>query len=418
MNHYSGTAPTQPLRVGYVLKRYPRYSETFIVNEILAHEAAGLEVEIFALRGPCDTHFQDIIARVRAPVNYLHAEGLRAINLWDTLQATSNGLPDFWRDLEMARGEDVREVYQAVLLARAVQDQRIDHLHAHFSTSATTVARLAARFAGLPYSFTAHAKDIFHESVKPDDLQRKLSDAAAVVTVSDYNLRYLSETYGPAAAHVQRIYNGLSLENFPYAAPQARAPLIVSVGRLIEKKGLEDLIDACAILARGGRQFECQIVGGGEREGVLRARIEQLGLQAQVQLTGPQPQGEVIALVQSASAFAAPCVIGSDNNQDGLPTVLLEAMALGTPCVATPVTGIPEVLQHDQTGLMVPQHDPVALAAVLKRLLADTSLRTRLAGQARRLIERQFDIHLNTAHQRAVFEMAAQTRRAALKEAV
>jgi glycosyltransferase involved in cell wall biosynthesis len=395
---------SEPLRVGYVLKRYPRYSETFIVTEILAHEAAGLDLEIFALRPPEDSHFQDAIAGVRAPVNYLPFQGLKAADFWEALQETGEVLPGLWTALEAARGEEARNVYQAVRLAREVRRKGIRHLHAHFASDATTVARLAARFAGRPYTFTAHAKDIFHEDVRPDDLRSKLSDAAAVITVSDYNLGHLRATYGPAAARVQRIYNGLDLQQLPYGAPHDRPPRIVAVGRLVEKKGFADLIDACALLANRGCRFDCQIVGTGELEASLRTKVERLRLQARVELTGPRPQNEVFQHIQSAAVFAAPCVVGRDGNRDGLPTVLLEAMALGTPCVSTDVTGIPEVLHPHGTGLMVPQHDPAALAAAIERLLGDPVLRVQLATQARRLIEAEFDIHRNTVHLRALFQ--------------
>jgi len=393
-------------RVGYVLKRYPRYSETFIVNEILAHEAAGLEIEIFALRSPTDTHFQDALARVRAPVHYLPAEGLKAAVLWEQLQRAGELLPGAWAKFEAARGEAVIDVYQSMLLAHAVRSRGINHLHAHFATSATTVARLAGRFAEVPYSFTAHAKDIFHEDVNPADLRRKLAEASAVITVSEYNLQYLREHYGAAATRVERLFNGLELGRFHYAAPTERPPHIIGVGRLVEKKGFADLIAACALLARRGRTFTCEIVGSGELEDDLRARIERLNLQQKVALTGPRPQREIVHCVQKAAVFVAPCIVGEDGNRDGLPTVLLEAMALGTPCVSTDVTGIPEVLHDGETGLMAPQHDPTALATAIERLLDDAELRLRLAANARRLIEKEFDIHRNTARQRAIFGIA------------
>lgn len=405
-----------PMRVGYVLKRYPRYSETFIVTEILAHEAAGLEIEIFSLLPPNDTHFQDAIARVRVPVHYLAREGLKAVDFWAILEETSEVLPGLLTALDLARGEEVHDVYQAMLLAREVHLKDIYHLHAHFATSATTVVRLAAFFAGVSYSFTAHAKDIFHESVQPDDLRRKLSDAAAVITVSNYNLEYLRETYGAAASCVQRIYNGLDLKQFPYEAPRDRLSRIVAVGRLIEKKGFADLIEACAILVSHGRPFDCQIIGTGPLEADLRAQIERMGLQATVSLLGPRPQSEVIKHVQSAAVFAAPCVIGTDGNRDGLPTTLLEAMALGTSCVSTDVTGIPEVLHDEETGLLVPQHDPASLAVAIEQLLTDPILRVQLATRATRLIEAEFDIHRNSAHLRAIFQASARVGIKAARE--
>lgn len=397
------------MKVGYVLKRYPRYSETFVVNEILAHEAAGTEVEIFSLLYPEDGHFQDVISRVRASVTYLPTKGLKAQDFWTTLVEAGDVSPGLWSSLDDARVEEARYVYQAAALAREVQSRGISHLHAHFATASTTVARLAARFAEVPYTFTTHAKDIFHESVVHEDLRRKLADAAGVVTVSDYNLEYLRDAYGPAAERVRRVYNGLDLERFPYHSPRERPPLIVAVGRLVEKKGFADLISACDVLRKRGVEFGCRIIGLGEQEAELRGLISGLGLDGRVELLGPRPQSEMIEHVREAALFAAPCVVGADGNRDGLPTVLLEAMALGTPCVSTDVTGIPEILLDGETGLMVPQRDPGALASAVERMILNPELRTRLAERARRLIETDFDIHENAARVREVFRSATRT---------
>jgi glycosyltransferase involved in cell wall biosynthesis len=390
------------MRIGYVLKRFPRYSETFVVTEVLAHEAAGWEVEIFSLRPPIDTHFQDLLAKVRAPVRYLPSEGTRPVDFWAALQEARRALPMGWTALDAARDEPAGDVYQALLLALEVRRRGIEHLHAHFATVASTVAGLAARMAGVPFTFTAHAKDIYHDTVRPDDLRRKLTEAAAVVTVSDFNLAHLRDTYGPAAAGVWRVYNGLDLDRFPYREPRVRPPRVVSVGRLVEKKGFDVLINAASLLAEGGVDFTVDILGNGELEEELRRQIEALGLAARVRLMGPRPQAEVARAVAEAAAFAAPCVVGRDGNRDGLPTTLLEAMALGTPCVSTDVTGIPEVVRDGETGLVVPQNDASALAFALKRLLSDPELRLDLAARARRQIERDFDARRNGAQLREI----------------
>lgn len=402
--------PSDSMRIGYVVKRYPRYSETFIVNEVLAHEAAGLAVEIFSLRPPCDTHFQDRIARVRAPVQYLTLESTRSAGFWRTLGRAAETLPDLWQTLGAARREDVALVHQALLLAGQMRDRGISHLHSHFATESTTVARLAARFAGATYSFTAHAKDIYHENASFEDRREKLQEAAGVVTVSDYNLRYLRNTFGSAADRVRRVYNGLELNEFSYTPPTDRPPLIVAVGRLVEKKGFDDLVRACALLVERGTRFRCRIIGAGELEQALRRQIGELGLENWVEMLGPRPQAEVIRLVREAAVLAAPCVVGGDGNRDGLPTVLLEAMALGTPCVSTAVTGIPEIVRDGETGRLVPERDPDALASAIVPLLSDSSLRVRLAEQARGLVEREFDIHRNAA---AIRSMFCETSRAA-----
>lgn len=392
-----------PRKIAYVVKRYPRYSETFIVNEILAHEAAGLELEIFSLLPPIDTHFQNAISQVRAPVHYLPYDGPKASDLWNALQHAQGIIADFNDAVLAAQGKLVRDVHQALVLARIIRARGIGHLHAHFASAATTVARLAARFAGISYSFTAHAKDIFHESVQADDLRKKLEEARVAITVSDFNAQFLRSEYGSAARRVVRVYNGLDLASFPFLSPQEREPRIVAVGRLVEKKGFGILVEACSLLAQSGISFHCQIIGGGELEGQLRHQIAVLGLEKQIELLGPRPQREIVANIQRAAVFAAPCVVGDDGNRDGLPTVLLEAMALGTPCVSTDVTGIPEALRDNVTGLMTPQHDATALASAIEKLFFDSALRVRLAESARAVIEEKFDIRLNAARQRELF---------------
>jgi glycosyltransferase involved in cell wall biosynthesis len=204
------------------------------------------------------------------------------------------------------------------------------------------------------------------------------------------------------------------LRQLQYSSPAERPPLIISVGRLIEKKGLSVLIDACAILQQKNYEFQCQIVGTGALESTLHQQIQDLGLQSCVQIVGARPQNEVFQLVQQAAVFAAPYVIGKDGNRDGLPTVLLEAMALGTPCVSTVVTGIPEVVRDGETGLIVGQYDAEELAIGLGQLLKDSALRVKLSTQARSLIESEFDICRNTEVLRDLF--LTQRRKGAKEE--
>jgi glycosyltransferase involved in cell wall biosynthesis len=395
-----------PSRVGYVVKRYPRFSETFVVSEILAHEEAGMEVEIFSLYPPNDTHFQASLARVRAPVTYIPADGLRAADFWAGMQRAAGCFPDLCSRLDITHTAPARDVYQALLLACEARRRHIQHLHAHFATVATSVVRLAAGFLNLPYSFTAHAKDIFHSSVNHDELRRNLSGAAAVVTVSDYNLEYLRRTFGPATARVRRIYNGLDFDQLGPPSHQNASSLIVAVGRLIEKKGFSDLVKACRVLADRGRAFECVIIGTGLLRPTLQAQIEAARLSDHVTLVGPRPRDEVLCYMRRAAVFAAPCVVGNDGDRDGLPTVLLEAMAVGAPCIATDVTGIPEAIQDGETGFVVPQGDFVAFAAAMERLLDDSELRAQIASRARCRVERHFDVRRNAAELRDLFVSA------------
>ena len=405
------------MRIAYLVKRYPKFSETFIVNEILAHEAAGLPVEILALRNVAETHFQDGLARVRAPVTYVPESTRRVRCFWELLDSLRQRLPALWPTLANARINEVDDLFQALYVADLIERRGITHLHAHFGTVATTVARLAAAFAGITYGFTAHAKDIFHNSVQEVELRAKLRDASYVVTVSDFNLAYLRRLYGRDAAGVVRIYNGLDLTDLDFASPFERGPRIVAVGRLVEKKGFHVLIDALARLRARGRPVDCRIIGDGEERDRLARQIAGLDLQDRVQLAGPRPRADVLDEMRRSAAIVAPCIVGRDGNRDGLPTVLLEAMAVGTPTISTDVTGIPEVVRNGETGLLVSQNDAEALATAIAELTADGAQRARLAATARRRIEAEFDIARNTAELRRLFARAHLPRLDSVRQA-
>ncbi|MFD6136088.1 glycosyltransferase family 4 protein [Isoptericola sp. NPDC056618] len=409
----STTAPTP--RVGYVTKMYPRFSETFIVNEVRGLERRGLEIEIFSLRAPVDTRFHAALADVAAPVRFV-PRAARASDAWWALAEAHDRLD--LRSLPAAvladlLAADPEDAVQALWVASAAHDAGLTHLHAHFGSVATTVARLAAAVLGIGYTFTAHAKDIFHESVDPADLRTKLADARAVVTVSDHNLAYLRDTYGPAADAVVRVYNGLDLDEYARTTAPRRPGRVCAVGRLVEKKGFGDLLDALALLVEAGREVHLDLVGSGPQEAELRDRAAALGLlrcgAEHVTFHGPLPQDRVRDVVARAAVFAAPCVLGADGNRDGLPTVLLEAMALGTPVVSTPVTGIPEAVRDGATGRLVPPGDAPALAAALGALLDDPGEAARLADGARAHIEAEFDVVGTSRRLLDVLETAAAT---------
>lgn len=406
-------------RVAYVLKMYPRFSETFIVNEVLAHEAAGTDVRIVSLRAPADGRFHESLAEVRAPVTYLRHKGWRAEDLWTTLEASCRAWPDLPSVLPELLAAEVDDAAQALQLAALVRAEGITHLHAHFASVATTVARLASLITGVPYTFTAHAKDIFHAEVDDTDLARKISSAVACVTVSDFNADHLRGLPGSSPDRVVRIYNGLDLTRFPHRPDPGDAGEVdvVAVGRLVEKKGFDVLLDAVAELHRRGRPVRCDVVGAGPLEGALRRRVLDLGLDRSVRLLGPRPQGQVRRAVQGATVLAAPCVVAADGNRDGMPTVLLESMALGTPVVATGVTGVPELVQEGVTGLLVAQGDATALADALARLLDEPALRARLSAAARERVELDFDVRHQAAALRDVFARASQVPREAADDA-
>lgn len=399
-----------PLYVGYVLKRYPRFSETFVVNEILAHERAGTQIAIFAL-GPVDEpHFQHDIARVQAPVTRLNDKQRNTESFWDLLHTAHQQLPHFAGNLFLLRHHNVHEFAQAIMIALAVRERGIQCLHAHFGTRATTVARLAARLSGISYTFTAHAKDIYYPYEETTDMARKLRDAARAITVSDYNLQYLKAQYGNAADRAIRIYNGIDLVNFPYSPQGLETRHILAVGRLVAKKGFGILIDALAVLHARNIDCHCTLIGYGPLQAALTERIQSAGVAHLVTLAGPKPQPEIISAMQNAAMVVAPCIVSEEGDRDGLPTILLEAMALGTPVISTHVAGIPELVTDGETGLCVAPHDPHALASAIARLLDEAGTRVYLSQQARKRIEQHYDIDKNTVQLRSVFTSSVEEK--------
>ena len=400
--------PRSPIAVGYVLKRYPRFSETFVVNEILALEKAGVQVDIFALGPVNETHFQEAISRVRAPVHRIRHQFHDTELYWQLLVQARKALPEFRRLAHLADDHDWVTVGQAVLLAMQAQSKGIRHLHAHFGTQAATVARLAAAFAGIHYSFTAHAKDIYHQYEEPVQLDLKIRDAAFTVTVSDYNVDYLRTHFGAPTDRTHRIYNGLDLSAFPYYPPINRPSHVVAVGRLVEKKGFPFLIEAIGLLRDRGVDCRCTLVGDGPMRPLLQERIEELGLTDRVQLAGVRPLPEVSAFLKGAAVLVAPSIISEGGDRDGLPTILVEGMALGTPCISTQVVGIPELIRDHETGLCVPPNDAKVLADAIAEMLGNPTMARLLADNARALIESEYDVHRNTARLRDLFAQSIQ----------
>lgn len=379
------------LRIGYVLKRFPRFSETFILNELLALQALGVETHVFSLLAPPDEPRHARLADLRAPVTYL-----------DKAKGPVPAMAP--EDAPLFAGNDETTVAslhgKAAEVARLARAAGITHLHAHFGSDPSTVALLAARDLCGTFSFTAHARDIYHTYVSPriDAAKRraKLSEAAFVVTVSDFNAAHLRALCPEAAENIHRLYNGIDLSLF--TPSESTVPgRILAVGRLVEKKGFAVLVDACARLRTRGLAFHCRIIGDGPLHGALQAQVATLGLAGQVSLVGPIPQERLAEELGTAAIATLPCIITPDGDRDGLPTVLLEAMGKAIPVVTTTVTGGPEIVAAGETGLLCPPNDPVALADALETLLKDPH-RAHAMGVAGRLrAERLFDLPTNVA---------------------
>ena len=393
-----------PFRVAYVVKRYPRFSETFIVNEILANEESGLDMVIFSLLPTSDTHFQDIIGKVRTPVFYIKSDNIKAIDFWNAIENCRKFIPSISNKLKIIKKEEYKDVYQSLVLSYLLYENNINHIHAHFATNATSISRLASILSGIPYTFTAHARDIYHNDVVHSELEKKINDAAKVITIGEYNLNYLNNIYPKHKDNIRLVYNGLDFNKLPrYNNVKRNKNTIISVGRLIEKKGFNVLIDACNVLNSKKIPFNCKIIGSGYLEEKLKTQIIKLDLQEKIQLLGSVPRSEMFRYIQESQVFVAPSILGSDGDRDGLPTTLLEAMAMGTPCISTNVTGIPEAIEDGITGILIPQNNSESLALALENLFSDEKILKSISDNGKKLVQSKFDIRKNSTTLRQIF---------------
>ncbi len=398
----------EPPRVGYILKMFPRLSETFILNEILELERLGVALRIFSLKRPVDSALHPQTKFVRGTVTYL-PEGiwrqpvrilLANIAVWrrypTTYRRVLTHLVRRWRTKSF--GDSLLRFSQACCLIREMKG--VTHLHAHYANIPSKVALLVHRITGIPYSVTTHAKDIFQNAaITSSPVQERLRQAHFVVGNSDYAANHIRANIADQPA-VYTIYNGINVNFFALRNQEPVERVILSVGRLVEKKGFGDLIDACHLLKQRGISFRCNLVGGGILSKTLKEKIKSLGLREQVRMLGPLSQEQLLPHYERAMIFALPCIEAADGDRDIIPNVVKEAMAVGVPVVTSRFPAIDELVEHGVNGLLVPPSNAVALAECLEFLLSDTALRQCLARQARTVIEEHFDCRVNFARLR------------------
>jgi glycosyltransferase involved in cell wall biosynthesis len=392
-----------PGRILFILKGYPRLSETFIAQEIRTLEKRGFRLSIASLRHPTDKRVHPVIGEIAAPVSYLpeylHEEPLR---VWRSflkarrLPGFGTCLSLFWKDLkrDVTRNR-VRRLGQACVLAAELPPDVV-HLHAHFIHTPGSVARYASIMNGLSWTCSAHAKDIW--TTAEWDLREKLREMRWAVTCTKAGRATLS-ALAPTDDAVRLVYHGLDLSRFPpLIAPaserdgrNAEKPVrLLTVARAVEKKGLDTLLSALARLP-ADLAWTWTHIGGGPLTDALKAQAKAFGLADRVTFHGSQDQMAVIAAYHKADLFVLPCRIGDDGDRDGLPNVLVEAASQGLALLSTPVSGVPEFIVDGETGALTPPDDASALALAIETLARDPGRRYRLAKTALDLVRRSFD---------------------------
>ncbi len=398
--------PSPAAPIAFVLKGYPRLSETFIAQEILALEQRGVPITIFSLRHPTDAETHAMHRDIAAPVNYLpeyvRDDPVRVMRGWFVarrLPGYSRALRIWLRDLRRdLTANRARRFAQALVLASEM-DGKIRHLHAHFLHTPGSVARYTAIMHGLPWSFSAHAKDIW--TTPAWELREKLGSCAWGVSCTRAGADYLNELGAQQpTAPVELVYHGLDLARFP--APPATysdrdgstpdaAVRLISVGRAVVKKGFDNLLRALSLLPKE-LHWRLQHLGSGPELAALKEQAQSLGLAQQITWCGPVDQAAIISALRESDLFALACRVGPDGDRDGVPNVLLEAQSQELACVTSNLSAIPEFIIDGETGLLCPPDDAQAFAAALAQLIRDPKRRAQMGRMGRIRLETRFQM--------------------------
>jgi glycosyltransferase involved in cell wall biosynthesis len=391
------------LTIGMIVSTWPRLSQTFVLREVLGLERLGLRVRIFSIKVPTGEPVHAEVAQVRAPVTYLAFRGSWRPILGANLRLVRDLGRLYFRTLFRGLGyirygnvlHILRQFLRGAYVADILRREPVDRIHAHFATAPASLAMFTSELTGIPYTFAVHANDIFVKA-RGRLLRAKIARAEMIVANNEHNRQYLLSRFGAELeGKVPRIYNGLDLSQIDFRWPRVSdpgPPLVLAVGRMVPKKGFGDLISATGILRDRGRAFRLEIIGEGPLKQRIQSQIEKLNLENVVDLRGAQAQDLVLSAYGRAAVFVLPCIITKNGDRDGIPNVLFEAMASGAPVISTTVSAIPELVQPDNNGLLIPPGNPSMLADAIDRLLLDPELRDRLARAARETIETRFTL--------------------------
>jgi colanic acid/amylovoran biosynthesis glycosyltransferase len=419
MSRIGAQAPLAGHKIAYVMSRFPHLPETFILREMAELERQGWQVALYPLilQDPPLVHAEakPWLARAR-PLPYI-ATAVLAENWREFLRQPCRYLAT-WREVlwenRTSPGFLIRAVAlfpKAVYAATLMQGEGVSHVHAHYATHPALAAWIIHRLTGISYSVTVHAHDIF---VCRAMLATKLREAAWVVAISDFNREYLARVIGPwirSKTHV--VHCGIEPEKYVSGAsalPTGGVFELISVGSLQPYKGFPHLIEACALLRERGIPLRCRIVGGGEDRPLLEQMIAQARLEGSIELLGSLPQAAVAPLLATADCYVQPSIITPAGKMEGIPVSLMEALACALPVVASDISGIPELVRHRQTGLLVPPANASALADALATIYDRPQLAATLGRAGQEHVWREFDLKSNVSRLATLFGGTRRTR--------
>ena len=400
--HFSHVAYrlTVDRKLGYLFERFPAFTQTFCARELAELYRQGTSPPVFSIRRPAEARPGNIPLE-NIPVYYL--PNTNSLEFKIRTKLVSSRLKDLWSGSGDIR--DKGRFREAAYLGPVLKKAQVSHVHVHFAGLASRTAWWIKRLFGITYSFTGHANDIF--CPKPDQrvgLSDLVREASFVVIVSDFGANLLRRGFPESVQKIYRVYNGLDLSVFK-SAPHGGSPIrLLSIGRLIEKKGFNFLIEACRLLRSSRFPFVCQIIGDGPERDRLDELIQRYQLSDLVRLLGPLPQTDLAEILAQSSIFVFPAIHDSSGDTDNLPTVLIEAMASSLPIVATGVAGIPEIVQQNENGILVPEKDPAQLADAIRVMAGDKGLLERFGKASRRIAEEKFALSNTVGQLKRLFE--------------
>ena len=400
-------------RVAYILLWFPEPTQTFILDEVNTLVGLGMDLSVFTLYGPRPSHRLAGMAPVQAPVYHLGVASWREVlrghvhlrRDWGpgSAEFLRRVLVRRWRSLETA-GEALWAALAGVHLAGHFQAESITHIHAPWANGPATAAWVASGLSGIPFSFCGHAHDIY----PPDGaLAEKLKAASFVRTISQANCRYLTDLVPEAAGKIVHITYGAPLAASPRLPRESTPPFqLLALGRLVEKKGFPVLLAACRYLQEWGVDFHLSLAGDGPQRHRLVGLVQEYALGDRVSFLGHVPHNQVPELFRQADLFVMPCQVARGGDRDGLPNVILEALALQVPVVATDVNGVNEAVLPGETGWLVPPEKPRLLAQALREALSQPEEAQRRAQAGRELVGREFDSPTNYARLKVCLDQA------------
>jgi colanic acid/amylovoran biosynthesis glycosyltransferase len=386
-------------RLGYLFERFPAFTQTFCARELAELYRQGATPPVFSIRRPAEDR------PVNIPLEKIHVYYLPDTNSLEFKIRTKLISPRF-RPLWAGSGDfrDKGRYREALYLGPKLKKARVSHVHVHFAGLASRTAWWIKRLFGITYSFTGHANDIF--CPKPDQrvtLGDLVDEASFVVAVSDFGANWLRRGFPEAADKVYRVYNGLDLSTFRPSIPGSKPVRLLSVGRLIEKKGFVFLVEACRMLSSSGLNFTCEIVGEGPERRRLEELIRAYRLSDQVLLTGSKPQTEIVDLLARGSLFVFPAIHDSSGDSDNLPTVLVEAMASNLPIIATGIAGIPEIVRHNENGILIQEKDAAQLANAIRFLAGNPELLEKYGQMSQTIAAEKFALSNTVGQLKSLF---------------